>query len=92
MGALFHQPFLGQSWGAYLVAYEVERVLSEVEQTLSFSSELVHFSRAFVAHVPFAFDVAFLFKRAQKRINRAWAEVDSEGSAYLSDYLVAVHG
>jgi hypothetical protein len=92
VGALFHQPFLGQSWGAYLVAYEVERVLSKVEQALSFSGKLVHFSRAFVAHVPFAFDVALLFQRTQKRINRAWAEVHSEGSAYFCDYLVAVHG
>ena len=52
---------------------------------------MVYFSGSFCVHVPGAFKVAFLFKRAQKRVNCAGSEVDAEAFTDAGDYLVAVH-
>lgn len=75
-----------------LVAYEVQGVLGEVEQTLPFIGELVDFSRSFAAHVPLAFHVAFFLQGAKQWIDSTRTEVNPKGSADLCDDLISMHG
>ena len=45
-----------------------------------------------MGHVPFAFDLPLLFKRAQHWVDRAGTEVNAEAFSYACYNLVAVHG
>lgn len=88
---LFHQAILSNSRRTNLPANEIQRILSEIQQTIAFRRQLVHFPRTLITHVPFTLHIRLLLQSIQQRINRARPKIHTKRLPNLRDNLITMH-